>query len=309
MDDAELDILEAGPDSESGSDARPAARKSYWVLPVVGFAVLAFAFYLLLGDSRAQNSGDTSQPDEAMQSYKSLSNEMHTGLRLARLDDFIAQHADSPLIDAVRARRYALKQYEESAWAAVTDAFYDAEATEESKAKAVEKYTSVWTPLHRPKQLNSLEKELPNDAVPNFNPGERRSRFASGGNDQFLEGAPLMRAPPPVTRSVTRFPAPERVASNRVVEARIRSKRKPRYPSKAKRRQVEADVMLELDIDDRGRVARARVVSVRANRYADDFAKAATRAARRTRFHPKTIGGRPVATSSFVQKYAFRTGR
>lgn len=101
----------------------------------------------------------------------------------------------------------------------------------------------------------------------------------------------------------------QRVGLSYIVEPKVRYKKSPTYPRKARRRRIEADVVLELAIDDGGRVRQARVVSVRANRYSSDFVKAATRAARRTRFYPQTIGGRPVAMSGYVQKYAFRNNR
>ncbi|MGB6230931.1 MAG: TonB family protein, partial [Litorimonas sp.] len=75
----------------------------------------------------------------------------------------------------------------------------------------------------------------------------------------------------------------------------------------ALRRGVEASVILSLNIDADGRVAMTEVLSVQADRYADDFVKAAERAALRTRFQPKTVGGRPVPASGVRKRYRFES--
>ena len=308
MEDVEIDLSEDVLEPETDSEDSSPARKPFWVLPFIGLFFLIFALFLVLGNNGPKGRNQNAGPSDALVEFQNVSNEMHTGVRLARLDDFLAQYANSSYAYVAQARRNALKRHEEKAWARLTETFYDAEADEIARSLAIVAYTDIWTPLHRPEQLKTLEQTLPNDAVPNFRPNERKSRFASGGNDQFLEGAPISRGSF-LQRAFTRGSEPQRIDPSRIVEPQIRTKRKPSYPSKARRRRIEADVVLELDIDDRGRVSQVRLKSVRADRYAEDFVKAAKRAARRTRFYPKTIGGRPIATSGYVQKYAFRTSR
>lgn len=307
MEDADIDPSTDILNPETNSEDSAPVRKPFWLVPLVGLLFLALALFLVIGNS-GRASKQYEGPSEIFLDYQSLSNEMHTGLRLARLEDFVAQHSDSYLAGAALARRDALKNHEEIAWARLTDTFYDTDADEVAKTLAIKAYTNVWTPLHRPEQLKTLGQDLPNDAVPNFKPGERTSRFASGGNDQFLEGGPSISGQG-FRRTFGTNVEMDRLDPSHIVPPRIRYKRQPAYPSKARRRRIEADVVIELDIDDRGRVAQTRVISVHADRYAKDFAKAATRAARRTRFHPKTIGGHPVATSRYVQRYAFRNER
>ena len=309
MEDADIDVLDDIQEPETAVEDTSAAPKRFLLMPFIGLFFLLFAFFMIASNTGSRGANANIGPTQAALSYQSLSDETHTGLRLARLDDFLAQYSDSAYSLSARSRRDALKVHEEKAWADLTDAFYDTEADEEIKTAAVKTYTDKWTPLHRPEQLKALDQVLPNDAVPNFNPNNRKSRFASGGNDKFLEGGPVVRIP---TRRpvVTRPPEIERIARSRVVEPRIRGKaRRPSYPSRAKRRRIEADVVLELDIDDKGRVRQTRVVSVSADRYAKDFVRAAERAARRTRFYPQTVAGKPVPMSGHLQKYAFRTSR
>lgn len=311
MEEAELDMSEDLQEPETEPENTAASRTPLMLVPVIGLLFLMTAFFLVF--QSVKDGGDDANygPSEAFLSYQSLSNETHTGIRLARLEDFIAQYSGSSHVISARARQQALKRHEQKAWAQLTDTYYGTEADEDIKATAIKSYTNVWTPLQRPEQLKSLTQVLPQDAIAGLNAKPRKSRFASGGNDKFLEGAPRVRIPVTTPRrTLPRIDAPERIASSKIVEPRIRGRaRKPSYPRKAKRRGIEADIVLALDIDDRGRVARAHVVSVNAGRYEDDFVKAARRAAMRTRFHPKTVNGRPVSTSGYAQKYAFRKSR
>ncbi|NNC36002.1 MAG: energy transducer TonB [Acidimicrobiales bacterium] len=310
MQDAELDMSEDIGEPDTDSENNPSMRKPFMVAPFIGLLFLALALWLVFQNIGADSSGENVGPSEAFLNYQDLSNEMHTGIRLARLEDFLAQYGGSSYVISARARQQALKVHEEKSWAKLTDAYYDPDADDDIKAVAIKAYTDIWTPLQRPEQLKSLTQVLPKDAIVGLNTKPRRSRFASGGNDRFLEGAPMDRYPRPTQHPTMRGDAPERIAASRTVVPRIRGNaRKPSYPRKAKRRRVEADVVLALDIDDRGRVARAHLVSVNARRYEDDFVKAAKNAARRTRYHPKTVNGRAVSTSGFVQKYAFRNSR
>ena len=309
MDNAELDLSEETEVPETTPEEGVPTRKPFWLMPFIGLFFLLFALFLMLSNE-GRKAHSSALPSEAEERYHNLSNETHTGLRLARLDDFLAQHGHSAYSREAQVRRDALKVHEEKAWARLTDAFYRADADKAAKQAAIKAYVDIWTPLHRPEQLKTLEQVLPNDAVPNFKPGERRSRFASGGNAQFLEGGPVVSLPEPTSRAPSRRVERGQRSLPGDVEPRIRgSARKPSYPRNARRRGVEADVVLALDIDDSGRVRQIRVVSVDADRYEDDFIRAAKRAARKTRFYPKTVRGRAVAKSGHIQKYSFKNSR
>jgi len=74
------------------------------------------------------------------------------------------------------------------------------------------------------------------------------------------------------------------------------------------RRGVEGIVVLKLNIDAKGKVAMTELVGVEAPKYSKDFVKAAERAAMRTRFHPKTVGGKPQPATGIVKRYRFQLG-
>jgi TonB family protein len=84
-------------------------------------------------------------------------------------------------------------------------------------------------------------------------------------------------------------PAPIVDASALVEPAKRISGAEPVYPESAKAAGVEADVLVELIVDERGDVESARVV--RHAGYGLD--EAAIVAARRWRFSPRTVNGRP----------------
>jgi len=63
-----------------------------------------------------------------------------------------------------------------------------------------------------------------------------------------------------------------------------------------------------MDIDERGRVDFVETISVETERYAKDFRRAAERAAKRTRFNPKTINGKPVPARNIRKRYIFQGG-
>jgi len=134
------------------------------------------------------------------------------------------------------------------------------------------------------------------DIFPNTVPGDTMA----GGDVTFPRGTYV----PP--RPVERRPVARRTSN--VEEARVRRNVTPRYPSKALRRNIEAEVTLSLYIDDDGDVEMTELVSVSAPRYQRDFIRAAERAALRTRYHPKRINGRAVPSSGVLKRYVFKLG-
>ena len=90
-----------------------------------------------------------------------------------------------------------------------------------------------------------------------------------------------------------------------IIAARVSRNATPRYPRRAQRPGIEAVVTVSLTIDPDGRVSTVDIVDVEADRYADDFVKEAERAALRTRFDPRTVGGVPVETVGVEKRYRF----
>ena len=102
--------------------------------------------------------------------------------------------------------------------------------------------------------------------------------------------------PPPAVKEVKDIITPPSVRKNV----------SPSYPRSAKKRKIGAIVTISMDIDERGRVDDAELVEIEADRYQKDFARAAIRAAKRTRFHPKTVNGKPVPARDVRKRYIFR---
>ena len=291
---------------QSGGGVKP-AKNRLWMYTVLGAAFLLTGLAITIGRTTQPVISVHTENPETQSAYHLILSEMRTGVRLVKLDEFISEHADSNYIPTARAQRAALKEQEELAWSELTDQLFDVEIEPEAKQKAIAKYTDAWGTLVRAGNLEELNKESTDEDEPGFKPITKKSRFAGKGDAGDLVGAPIVRQP---VRPPTRPIAPRtRPGSPVIVDAKVRSKKSPTYPRSAKRRKIPGYVTLALDIDRRGRVVDTRVISVEARRYERDFVKAATRAAKRTRFHPKTINGRAVPTRGFVQRYAFKVSR
>jgi TonB family protein len=92
-----------------------------------------------------------------------------------------------------------------------------------------------------------------------------------------------------------------------IVQPKIRRNVSPNYPRSARRRNIGAIVTVEMDINTEGRVESVETVTIETERYAKDFRRAAERAAKRTRFHPKTVNGQPVPAFGVRKRYIFRS--
>jgi len=122
----------------------------------------------------------------------------------------------------------------------------------------------------------------------------------AGAPPQKIVRAPVKAPPPP--------PPPVEIEKDVVVQPSVRRNVSPNYPRSARRRNIGAIVTVTMDIDERGRVSFVETVSVDAERYVKDFRRAAERAAKRTRFNPKTINGKPVPARNIRKRYIFQGG-
>jgi len=237
--------------------------------------------------------------------YALILSEPRTGIRLALLDDFMAEYPHSPYIPYVRAQRRALKTHEQAAWAALTDELYNVDLPPDGKALAISKYVREWGEFSRAAQLSALSENVPPTQSQAMEFAKPASPYKAGGSAHKLAGArPDSMQRPAYTPSLT---PPEVVAEEtlQIIQARVRTARRPVYPRRARRKGVTAKVTLSLEIDARGRVTSSTVVAISAARYEKDFVKAAQKAAKRSRFHPKTIGGRSVPSHGFLRTYTF----
>ena len=65
-------------------------------------------------------------------------------------------------------------------------------------------------------------------------------------------------------------------------------------------------MVVTMDINEKGKVEAVDTVSVQAERYEKEFRRASERAAKRTRFHPKTINGKAVPAKGVRKRYIFK---
>ncbi len=291
---------------------------------LAGVMVFVMGFWWIVA-RQGQNPTLLNHKITARQNYLDILGEPHTGLRLARLKDFIAH---TPLnTDTTRARtgRDALDINEQNAWARLTDMLYDIDKTQDEKKRAVAHYKANWGVWNRqavlPKLLaatglgkaQTMVFTAPQNAVEtdgqilaNYNPRNRSSKYTKGSAEAVLAGDAF-------TRVV--YPYPATLAANiQTLEAkhtrpvRIKFAKRPRYPRRAFRRGISGQITLALDINERGHVVRTTVISAQAPRYKDKFIRAARRAAMASKFHPKTEAGQAVATSRYLRKYSFTAG-
>ena len=313
IDDADDAGLEDGvPEGAAEADG-PERGSARWVVAsmAVAFATLAFLTVLSL-PSGGSGPGPAVETDEARSAYLAALSESSPALRRARLRDFATTYPDSDRADAVRAQLSILDAHEGSAWARVTDSLYDRRASRADKLAALDTYESVWGPnllggraediRERREELMALADE---EATPSRQLDEEPSPIPESINAGAMAGGPSIYLPP---ATLPPLPAPPPAPVTRSVETppRVVSSPKPRYPSSAMRRGVEATVTIAMDIDERGRVEDARVVSVDARRYGKEFARAARRAAKRTRFDPRRIDGEAVPTLNVTKRYRFQ---
>ena len=235
-------------------------------------------------------------------------------MRRARLTDFINSYPNTAHKGPVDALLSTLNRYENDDWATVSYIIFDNDIPKDEKLAALATYEDNWNPLllggresdvARIREILELEPlEIPSrkleDTIPE--PVEEQN-----SPEPVLVGG----APPPVRAYVPPVIIAEPVAPTIrepvITPSRISRDRKPRYPSRALSRNIDATVVIKMYINERGRVDKTEVVYNSAERYERDFEKAASRAARYTRFYPKTIDGKPVAEIK-EKRYTFRLG-
>jgi TonB family protein len=306
MDETDTTEPDVNPEDVQDAEETQPAPNRLWVFALLGAGFLVLAIGFVLNSEKPNDQFIAVETTEAQKAYHTILSEMRTGVRLVRLEDFITEHPNSRHILAARAQRSALKTNEEMAWSKLTDRLFDIDGSPETKQIALNEYTDAWGSIVRSEKLEELTASDEEDDGTGFKPIKKKSRFAGGGDAGDLVGAPIVRQSRPQIRI---NPPSTRDKRDKVVDARIRTKKSPTYPRSARRKKIPGTVTLSLDIDRRGRVVDTRVISVEARRYKRDFVRAAERAAKRTRFYPKTINGKAVTMRGYVQRYSFKVSR
>lgn len=250
----------------------------------------------------------------ARAAYLQALGEADPALRRARLTDYLSQHPGSARDAAVRAQLSVLDAAADRDWQATLTTAYDPRTDLNTRRRAVDAYHDKWGRYlgARDAEIETLRAEIETlktlDALPDRTLPRDPERYR-GVPDDRLVGDRFGTEPRVIFRPSIETRPDSALRNGDVVGVRVRRNAAPRYPRSAERRGVEAIVTLSLTVDERGRVSVVDVIDVEAARYADEFVRAAERAALRTRFDPRTVGGVPIETSGIRKRYRFELGR
>ena len=293
--------------NETGSDRHVKLKPSamFGIIPLIFIAIFILVFISgTHGRNQAQNRQLTNMQIE-QQAYHTILSEMHTGIRLARWEDFLQQFPSGAYARAVRAQHAVLQTHETFAWAKYADTVYAIRTHSQKKSAAHERYIANWGTLIRTQQLEALSTVAGIQSTKNLPFKTTKSIYQSSKSVTSLAGEPHKK--PISSRQASRIVVKKLIQKNKMSnqDIRVKTARSPVYPRKAKRRRINATVILSMDIDTRGRVTHVKLVSVDAKRYRREFVRAARRAARRSLFYPKIRDNKPVKHAHYLRTYTF----
>ncbi|MBL4870600.1 MAG: TonB family protein [Robiginitomaculum sp.] len=293
-------MTKATQESLEGTIRPPNTLSSYVIIAsvLIGFLILVCVAYMhYRAKTIAHNLTLNQQQHRA---YQNIITEMRTGVRLARWRDFVKQSPENPYTKAARFQISALNVHEKSAWAQYSETLYEVKSNAKDIALARALYISQWSDLNRQEQLSIDMLDQPSKAL-SFKTAQ--SIYNKGGNTNTLSGGPQGRRVKIVPTLQNQKKSSRGLKS--VIDVTVKTARKPHYPRTAKRRGIGAIVILSLNIDARGRVVSTELISVKAKRYRGNFIRAAKRAAKSSRFTPKTVNGHPVSRDNYMRTYTF----
>lgn len=153
-----------------------------------------------------------------------------------------------------------------------------------------------------PSQVNVIPETRPEEAEPtgDFDPGAGAiEEFGDGelGGGVVEAKAPPPPPPPPPPPRAERIPDPVSEVDPGVVAPRAAERNAmPVYPDAARKKGLEAEVVLKIKISARG-----EVVAVEVLRGDEPFASAAKTAVKTWRYAPATVDGKPAAFVKLVR--------
>ena len=302
-------------DPQDETTMRESVRKPVliWLVAILGLT----AIFALIYTSRP-GSAMVEPVDEALRAeqsiYRKAVAETLAPMRRARLQDFLTTYPESGYTSIIEAQLDVINRREAQSWRGVNEIIFDEKLSRDEKLAALENFEQKWGAAllgGRGDEIARLRAEImqtvETPSLPDRKLKEGPSPIPKNVPDTELVGGPGRAAPPPdIIEPTMPIEEPVKTVELDIVPPRIRRNVTPRYPRKAMRRKVEAIVTLKLNINAKGKVAMTELVDIEADRYQKDFIKAAERAALRTRFHPKTIGGKPTEAVGVVKRYRFQ---
>ena len=301
--------------------AQRGRKRPLWLGLIIAAAFIIFAIIYAKNTAPEPEISESTTTQEAHEAYLKAISEPNAALRRARLQDFLKVHPTDTRKIAATAQLDVLSAYETRDWNYITKIAYEDGLSHEERLTVLDSYNERWGGDLLGGRAEDIEElrarilDLPDRTpVPDRRLEEQKSPIPQDIKSDKLLGEPrrifrrrvVPPPPPPVTRPPKRIePKPE----DKVVAPTIRRHVKPRYPTKAIRNNVEGLVVLRLSIDAKGRVRLTELVEVQAPRYQKEFIKSARRAARKTRFHPQTVNGKPVPVTGIIKRYKFQSGK
>jgi TonB family protein len=307
-------VIDDQDEDEAGAPAR------WSILPfIIGTILAALVFFLVWLFSPGQQiaPGQTIETPASRSAYLKAISESNPAVRRARLLDYQNAYPDSDRTDAVEDQLDVINAAELRDWDNLFQTIYNDSMALDAKRSVMEIYETRWNGRllgGRGEELVALKEKLDETKVVDSLP-DRRLEAGKSPIPENIPSDTLAGAPPRLAVTTPIFvppppppPAPTIRRNTDVIEQpSVRRNVSPSYPRKAKRRKIGAVVTVSMNIGEDGRVDNAELVMIEAERYQKDFTRAALRAAKRTRFNPKTVNGRPVPARDVRKRYIFKS--
>lgn len=237
-------------------------------------------------------------------------------LRLRALRNYISAFPEasqntlaSTLIDALETDEY-------DKWLSLSDIFYTTSSSAANKLSAIDTFEAEWGAGSYSEDVKAMRIQL--QAQPEAPPAQERRltmpKTTAAENDAQADITPqdasalnqyMAGAAPEIEIFKPAALLPTAPLQPVIIAAKITKDVEPTYPSRARSRGIEAVVTIAMDIDAKGEVKDAYIVKPATGRYANDFGRAAIRAAKSTQFSPKTINSIAEPTNGFTRRYRF----
>ena len=301
-------------DAEDDEDLAP--RPGFSVLPFfIGAILAAIVFFVvwLMSPGQKIAPGQSVETPATREAYLQALAEPEPAVRRARLLDHQRVYPDTDRRNAIAAQLDIINAAELQDWDRLVQTVYNERLGVSEKSGALTRYEARWNGRllgGRGEELAELHQIL--DTTQMADAPDRSLEPSESPISEDVPSDVLAGAPPPKIVTPPE-PEPEQPAKEEieekedvVVQPSVRRNSSPNYPRAAKRKKVSAIVIVSMNIDEKGRVDTVEVVNIQAKRYEKDFKRAAERAAKRTRFNPKTINGEAVPAQGVRKRYIFR---